>query len=60
MQCPGKLSTDLWTCGFQRQREMDTKDIVVFFFVLLLCYSLKCVGNELSKVARELADGYTE
>ena len=37
---------------------MDTKDIVVFF-VLLLCYSLiliKCVGNELSKVARELAD----
>ena len=41
---------------------MDTKDIVVFF-VLLLCYSLiliKCVGNELSKVARELADTQNE
>ena len=41
---------------------MDTKDIVVFF-VLLLCYSLiliKCVGNELSKVARELADAQNE
>ena len=43
-------------------REMDTKDIVVFL-VLLLCYSLiliKCVGNELSKVARELADTQNE
>ena len=42
---------------------MDTKDIVVFFFVLLLCYSLvliKCVGNELSKVARKLADTQNE
>ena len=41
---------------------MDTKDIVVFF-VLLLCYSLiliKCVGNELSKVARELAGTQNE
>ena len=41
---------------------MDTKDIVVFF-VLLLCYSLiliKCVGNELSKVARELAETQNE
>ena len=41
---------------------MDTKDIVVFF-LLLLCYSLiliKCVGNELSKVARELADTQNE
>ena len=40
---------------------MDTKDVV--FFVLLLCYSLiliKCVGNELSKVARELADTQNE
>ena len=54
------ISTDLWTTGLYclLEREMDTKDIVVFF-VLLLCYSLiliKCVGNELSKVARELAD----
>ena len=41
---------------------MDTKDIAVFL-VLLLCYSLiliKCVGNELSKVARELADTQNE
>ena len=41
---------------------MDTKNIVLFF-VLLLCYSLiliKCVGNELSKVARELADAQNE
>ena len=33
------------------------------FFVLLLCYSLiliKCAGNELSKVARELADAQNE
>ena len=35
----------------------------VVVFVLLLCYSLiliKCVGNELSKVARELADTQNE
>ena len=57
------LSLDVGLVGlYCLLREMDTKDIVVFF-VLLLCYSLiliKCVGNELSKAARELADTQNE
>ena len=59
---------DLWVCIAIRpvvlpDGEKWIQKTLLCFFVLLLCYSLiliKCVGNELSKVARELADTQNE